>query len=121
MSAIPSFFHHSALVKRLHPNQHSIPHQYPQTPQSILLTPHRTRMIDDGVKIVLHKTYPDLLTVEQVALDFAMMKQNSHLSPLLNGSPHLFAILPIYLIPIASSLLRTIYSPHPLALDELRG
>jgi actin-like ATPase involved in cell morphogenesis len=38
----------------------------PQTPAG---------MIDDTIKIVSHDTYPGLLIVEQVALDFAVMKQ----------------------------------------------
>jgi len=32
-------------------------------------------MIDDTVKIVSHDIYPGLSIVEQVALDFTMMKQ----------------------------------------------
>jgi hypothetical protein len=32
-------------------------------------------MIDDTIKIVSHSTYPGLSIVEQVALDFAVMKQ----------------------------------------------
>jgi len=38
----------------------------PQTPAG---------MIDDTIKIVSHDTYPGLSIVEQVALDFAIMKQ----------------------------------------------
>jgi hypothetical protein len=32
-------------------------------------------MINDNIKIVSHDTYPGLSTVEQAALDFAVMKQ----------------------------------------------
>jgi hypothetical protein len=32
-------------------------------------------MINDNVKIISHDTYPGLSIVEQVALDFAVMKQ----------------------------------------------
>ncbi|KIM71483.1 hypothetical protein PILCRDRAFT_17032 [Piloderma croceum F 1598] len=128
------------------PTQRPLPRQYPQTLQKHTSHPPTTPdtpepsysesmspassvspqmlvgMIDDTVKIVSHESYLGLSIVEQVALNFAMIKQKmfAFAAPS-NGSPLSLQYYPIHLIPIASSLLWTIYFLHPPTLNELHS
>jgi hypothetical protein len=90
------------------------------SPASSVLPQTLVGMIDDTVKTVLHKFYPGLSIVELAALNFTMMKQKmfSFAAPSKSWSLVTLVFYPIHLIPIASSLLWTIYFSHLPALDE---